>query len=151
MTSLDYLLANYTLEEEYIIHECECKCSKINRYVAWYHDNDVIFQFTIKAQDVKEAVLCFPGYRVPVVAKQICIETWVICLKFPGIAIGAFCFSMYVYLDLLEAVNVRSVVSLSKRFISKDRGLLGNEFLQASRTISFDLNGQTCTIHDSHN
>jgi hypothetical protein len=56
---------------------------------------------------------------------------------------------MYVYLDLPGAVNVKRVVSLSKRFISKDGGLIGNEFLQASHKISFDLYGQTCTIYDS--
>jgi hypothetical protein len=83
---------------------------------------DVIFQFTIQAQDVKEAFVLFCGYRVQVVPKQICIEKWVISLKFPGIAIGAFCFSMYVYLDLPGAVNFQRVVSLSKHFISKDGG-----------------------------
>lgn len=150
MTTLDYLLVNYTLEEEYIIHECECKCSKINRYNVSTFEHDVIFQFTIQAQDVKEAFVLFHGYRVQVVPKQVCFEEWVISLKFPGIAIGAFCFSMYVWLDLPGAVNVQRVISLSKRFISKDRGLIGNEFLQASHKISFDLYGQTCTIYDSH-
>ena len=42
MTTLDYLLVNYTLEEEYIIHECECKCSKINRYNVSTFEHDVI-------------------------------------------------------------------------------------------------------------
>ena len=135
MTTLDKLLVNYTLEEGYNIDECPC--SELNKYDAWFNGHDVIFQFTIHAQDVKEAYLIFPGYRVAIIPKRTCIETWVIYLKFPGIAIGAFCFSMYVYLQLPWAVNVRRVVSLSKRFISKDRRLIGNEFLQASRSIRF--------------
>jgi hypothetical protein len=148
MTTLDALLVNYALEEEYIIDECPC--SELNKYDAWSNGHDVIFQYTIQAQDVKEAFVLFHGYRVPVVPKQIGFEKWVICLKFPGIAIGAFCFSMYVYLHLPGAVNVQRVESLSKRFISKDRNVIGNKFLQASRNISFDLQGQTCTIFDSH-
>ena len=72
MTTLDNFLVNYTLEEEYIIHECPC--SESNKYDACFYGNDVIFLFTIQAPDVKEAFVLFHGYRVPVVPKQICIE-----------------------------------------------------------------------------
>ena len=147
MTTLDHLLANYTLEEEYIIDECPCL--ELNKYDAWINGHDIIFQFTIHAQDVQEAYLIFPGYRVSVVPKQIGFEQWVICLQFPGIAIGAFCFSMCVSLYLPGAVDVQRVISISKRFISKDRRWIGNEFLQASRQISFELHGQICSIFDS--
>ena len=147
MTTLDALLANYTLEEEYNIDECPC--SELNKFDAWTNGDDVIFQYTIYAQDVKEAYVLFPGYRVAVVPKRTFMGTWVICLQFPGIAIGAFCFSMYVSLHLPGAIDVQRVISVSKRFVSQDRRLIGNELLQASRHISFALNGQTCTIYDS--
>jgi hypothetical protein len=111
----------------------------INKYDAWVSGHDVIFQFTIHAQYVKDAFIIFHGYNVPVIPKQICGEKWAICLKFPGIAIGAFCFSMYVYLHLPGAINIRSVISLSKRFIPKDRKLIENKILQSARKISFDL------------
>lgn len=65
-------LINYTLEEEYGIHECPC--SESNRYDAWFNGNDIIFQFMIQAQDVKEAFVLFHAYRVPLVPKRICIE-----------------------------------------------------------------------------
>lgn len=148
MTTLDYLLLNYTLEEEYLLEECTS--SKVNIYNAWGNGHDVIFQYTIYAEDLMEAYLLFHGHQVRVLPKQIGFEKWVICLKFPGIAIGAFCFSMQVELHLPGAVNVQRVVSLSKRFISEDRNMIGNTFLRASRNISFDLEGQTCTIFNSH-
>ena len=116
MTTLDHLLANYTLEEEYIIDECPCL--ELNKYDAWSNGHDIILQFTIHAQDVQEAYLIFPGYRVSVVPKQIGFEQWVICLQFPGIAIGAFCFSMCVSLYLPGAVDVQRVISISKRFLN---------------------------------
>jgi hypothetical protein len=145
MTTLEELLTNYTLEEEYNI--AECPCLEINKYDVLLNGDDIIFQFTIYAEDVKEAFLIFHGARLRVVAKFTC-PNWVICLKFPSIAIAAYYMSMRTHLELPDAVNVQRIVSLSKRFISKDRSFIGNEFLQASRQISFDLNGQTCIMYD---
>jgi hypothetical protein len=148
MTTLDDLLINYTLEEEYYINECECPCTRNNKYDI-FSGEDVIFQFTIQANYVKDAFIIFQGSQVPVVPKQIQIDGWVICLKFPSIAISALCRGEDIYLYLPGAVNVESVVSLSKCFISKDRSIVVN-VLQSFRKISFALNGQTCTIIDSH-
>ena len=119
MTTIDHLLANYTLEEEYMIDECPCL--EPNKYEAWSNGHDIIFQFTIHAPFVKEAYILFPGYRVLVVPKQIGPEVWAICLQFPGIAIGAFCFDMYVYLHLSGAVHVQLSTLSMQRYRHKQQ------------------------------
>ena len=148
MTSLDELLTNYTLEDEYYVNECPCL--ELNKYDAGGgNSNDIIFQFTICAQAVNDAYVYIHGYQIPVVPKQILFEEWVICLKFPNLAVGALTFGGYVYLYLPGAINVLKVVKISKRFISKDRSLIGNTLLPAYGSISFDLYSQTYTIHNS--
>ena len=52
MTTLDHVLANYTLEEEYIIDECPCL--ELNKYDAWSNRN--LYYIPIKNYASSEAV-----------------------------------------------------------------------------------------------
>jgi hypothetical protein len=149
MTTLNDLLAKYTLEEEYNIEIDECPCLKLNKYNVGVDGNDVVFQFTIVAKDVKEAFIYIHGEQIQVVPKRVLPEQWVICLIFPNIAIRALTFGGYIKLYLPDAVNIQRIVKLSKRFISKDRKLIGNELLRACGSLSFDIQGKSYTIYNS--
>jgi len=144
-TTLDELLNSYVLNNEFNVNVC--RSSGDNKYDVMF--NDIVFQFTIYAEDVKEAYIVFRSYRIPLTPRKIENEQWAICLNFPCIAVEAFCFSPHVYLYLPEAVNVQQVFCLSKYFASGHGKFIANELLPTSGSISFEVNGQKYTMFDN--
>jgi hypothetical protein len=145
MTTLDELLNSYALNNEFNVNKC--RSSGDNKYDVMF--NDIVFQFTIYAEDVKEAYIIFSNHRIQLIPKKIEHERWAICLEFPCIALEAFRFSSHVYLHLPEAINIQCVFCLSKYFASRHGKFIANELLPTSGSISFELNRQKYTMFDN--